>query len=193
MDDLPPARRNVRSGERRAVVELHALPDLEGVGLPAVGRRRHLGAEIANEIGGRRRIVRIDPDEHAVERRNRVHGRIGGLAVTVETRRSVRRDHEGEYPTALRSVGSRRGGHDRDAKRPKTKGGPYPYCRQSCFPVFFLSPFRSSFFFVGMNTKTHPVHQLPGKTAAGPPGNRHTSTESNAPRCRPPSVALLPL
>src|SRR5262249_40615110 len=35
-DDRLPARRNVRGSERRAVVKLHALADLKGIGLSAV-------------------------------------------------------------------------------------------------------------------------------------------------------------
>ena len=118
VDDCPPARRHVGGGERRAVVELHALADLERVGLAVIGRRRHRGAQIADEVGGRGRIVGIDPDQHAVERCRRMHGREGGLAVTVEARRRVRRDHVRERPAALRGVGSRRrAGHGGDTKR----------------------------------------------------------------------------
>ena len=108
MDDLLPARRHVGGGQRRAVVELDALADLEGVGLAVVGRRRHRGAQIADEIGGRGRIVGIDPDQHAVERRRRMHGREGGLAMAVEARRRVGRDHVGQRAAALRRVGGRR-------------------------------------------------------------------------------------
>ena len=49
-DDLVPARRDVGRGQRRAVMEFDAVADLEGVGLAAVGRLRHLGAQIADEL-----------------------------------------------------------------------------------------------------------------------------------------------
>ena len=91
-DDLLERGDHVLRGQRRAVVEFHALADLEGVGLAAVGRLRHLGAQVADEIRRRRRIVRIDPDEHAVERRERVDQRERGLAVTVQARRLVGND-----------------------------------------------------------------------------------------------------
>src|SRR5262249_44172543 len=144
----------------------------------AVGRRRHLGAEIADEIGGRRRIVRIDPDQHAVEWRSRVHGRIGGLAVTVETRRSVRWDHEGEYPTALRGVGSRRGGHGRDAKSSAETG-----CCQSCFLDLFFPLFVVGISFCCWHGSVEPSSEsLSGEAWGGVPWNRHTSTGANAPR-----------
>ena len=73
VDDLAPARRHVGGGERRAVVKPHALADLEGIGPAGVGRRRHLGAQIADEVRGRGRIIGIGPDEHAVERCRRMH------------------------------------------------------------------------------------------------------------------------
>ena len=75
MDDLVPAGGDVLRRQRRAVVKLHALADLERVGQPVVGRLRHLGAQVAPEIGGRGRVARIDADQHAVERCRRVHAR----------------------------------------------------------------------------------------------------------------------
>ena len=86
MDDLVPARGDVLGRQRRAVVKLHALADLERVGEPIVGGLRHLGAQVAPEIRGRGRVARIDADQHAVERRRRVHHGIGGFAVPVEAR-----------------------------------------------------------------------------------------------------------
>ena len=99
-------RDDIVGGQRRAVVELHALPDLEGVGLAAVGRLRHLGAQVAHEIRRRGRIVRIDPDEHAVERRDRMDQRESRLAVAVPARRLVRHD-EGQRAASLRAVSCR--------------------------------------------------------------------------------------
>src|SRR6516164_809722 len=58
VDDLVPARGNVIGGERRAVMPFDAVADLEGVGLALLGGFRHLGAQIADKIGGRRGIVR---------------------------------------------------------------------------------------------------------------------------------------
>ena len=95
-DDLVPARRHVGRGQRRPVVELHALADRESVGLVAVCRLRHHRAQIANQVGGRRRVVRIDPDQHAVERGRGMDRCKGGLAMRVEARRCVRRDHVGQ-------------------------------------------------------------------------------------------------
>jgi hypothetical protein len=79
-----------------------AVADLEGVGLALLGGFRHLGAQIADKIGGRRGIVRIDPDQHAVKRRTRVHGRKRSLAVRVKARWRVRRDHIVERAATLR-------------------------------------------------------------------------------------------
>src|SRR5262249_23096194 len=49
--DLAPARRHVVGGEQRPVVEFHALADLERISLAIIGRRRHLRAEVADEVG----------------------------------------------------------------------------------------------------------------------------------------------
>ena len=62
-DDLVPARGDVGGGQRRAVGEFDAVADLEGVGLAVVGRLRHLGAQIADDIGRRGRIVRVDANQ----------------------------------------------------------------------------------------------------------------------------------
>src|SRR5215469_13624606 len=101
VDDLVPARRHVISGQWRAVVEPDAIADLEGVGLPAIGGLRHFGAQIAYEIGGRGGVLRIYPDQHAVKRCGRMHGRVSRLAVTVKARRRVSRDHIIKRATTL--------------------------------------------------------------------------------------------
>ena len=79
-----------------------AVADLEGVGLALLGWCRHLGAQIADKIGGRGGIVRIDPDQYAVKRRTRVDGRKRSLAVRVKARWRVRRDHIVEGAATLR-------------------------------------------------------------------------------------------
>ena len=101
-NDLVVARGHVGGGQRRAVVKFDVLADLECVGLAVVGRLRHLGAEIADEMGYVRRVVRVDADQHAVERRDRMHRRVGALAVPVKARRRVRRDHVGEGAAVFR-------------------------------------------------------------------------------------------
>src|SRR5271165_282664 len=53
VDDLVPARHHVICGECRAVVPLDTVADLEGVGLSIIGRLWHLGAQVADEVGGR--------------------------------------------------------------------------------------------------------------------------------------------
>src|SRR3984893_18520580 len=98
-------------------MEFDALADLEGVGLATVGRLRHCRAQIADEVGGRGRVVRVDPDQYAVKRRHRVQSRKGALAMTVEARRCVRWDRVGEGPAAfprlfLRRRGRRWGGDE---------------------------------------------------------------------------------
>ncbi len=107
-DDLVVARGHVGGGQRRAVVKFDVPADLEGVGLAVVGRLRHLGAEIADEMGYVRRVFRVDADQHAVERRDRMHRRIGALAVPVKARRRIRRDHVGEHPAIFRLLIRRR-------------------------------------------------------------------------------------
>ena len=88
-DDVLPARGNVISRQRRAVVKLDALSDLEGVG----------------------RVIRVDPDQDAVERRNRMNGRESRLAMRVEAWRRVGRDHIGESAALFRRIaGARRQG-----------------------------------------------------------------------------------
>src|SRR3546814_608148 len=76
-----------------AVVELHVLAVLEGVFLTAVRRLRNIAlADIALEIRRISRIVRIGPDQQAVEGRDRMDQREGGFPVTVEARRFIRHD-----------------------------------------------------------------------------------------------------
>jgi hypothetical protein len=100
-DDRAEGRGHVIGGQHRPVVKLHPLPDLEGVGLAVVGRLRHRDAEVADKIGCRCGIVRVDPHQEAVERRAGVHGGEGALAVRVEARRRVGRDHVGQRAAAL--------------------------------------------------------------------------------------------
>ena len=102
-DDALEAGMHVVGGERRAVMELDALADLEREGLAVVGRLRHLRAQVADELvlGG---IIRIGPDQRAVERRNRVDQRKRRLLVAVEARRLVGND-ELEYSALLGRLG----------------------------------------------------------------------------------------
>ena len=96
VDDRVPARRHVGGCQRRPVVEFDAVADLERVGLAVIGRLRHRGAQVADEVGGRGRVFWVDADQHAIEGRCRMDGRICGLAMTVQARRRVRRNHIGE-------------------------------------------------------------------------------------------------
>src|SRR3984893_3731583 len=48
-----------------------AVADLKGIGLAVIGRLRHRGAKVADDIGGRGRVFRVDPDQHAVKGRHR--------------------------------------------------------------------------------------------------------------------------
>src|ERR1700737_1626235 len=99
------------------IVESNVRANLEAVGLSVIGRLRDLGAEIADELGGVGRIFRVYPDQHAVEGRHRVHRRIGALAVTVEARRRIRRDHVGEGAAVFRGLSSSRHSEDRGANQ----------------------------------------------------------------------------
>ena len=96
IDDLAPARCDIDGCQRRPVVKLHPVANLEGVGPAVIGRLRHLGAEIAHEIGRRGRVLRVDPDQDTVIRRRRMHRRVGCLAMAIEARWRVGRDHVGE-------------------------------------------------------------------------------------------------
>ena len=102
VDDLIPACRHIGGRERRTVMEFHALADLECVGGAVVRRLRHVGAEVADEARGVLGMARIEADQHTVERRHRMHGDIGGLAMRIEARRRIGRDHVGENAAALR-------------------------------------------------------------------------------------------
>ena len=117
-DDLVPARCHVGGGQWRAVVPFDAVADREGVGLAAVGGLRHVGAEVADELA-RTRVLRVDPDQEAVERRGRMDRREGAFAMPVEARRRVGRDHVGQRAAAPRGLGSdgrRNAGHHRDQR-----------------------------------------------------------------------------
>ena len=48
VDNLLPARRHIGGGQRRPVVKFYPVADLEGIGLAAVGRLRHLRAQVAD-------------------------------------------------------------------------------------------------------------------------------------------------
>ena len=86
----------------RAVVELDALAQLERIGQPVVRsrpafgqRRRGLGPGL---------VVRVDPQQRVVERRDRVDQAECFLAVSV-IRRRLRRDREHEFAAVLGSLG----------------------------------------------------------------------------------------
>ena len=98
------AFRDVFGGHLVAVVEFDVVANLECIGLPVVGRFRHFGADIADEIGRRRRVLGIDSDQRAVERRNAVDHGIGRLAVTVKARRRIGRDHIGQRAAVFRGL-----------------------------------------------------------------------------------------
>src|SRR5215813_1697106 len=83
MNNRVPARRHVVCGQWRSVVKFDALPDLERISLAAIRRLRHRRAKVADEIGRRRGIFRIYPDQHAVKWRRGVNRRVGRLAMTV--------------------------------------------------------------------------------------------------------------
>src|SRR5215475_11436689 len=101
VDDLAPARCYIGRGERRSVMKFYSLADLERIGLAVIGWCWHLYAQIANEVSGRRGIVGIDSDEHAVERCDRMHRGEGGLPVAIEAWRRICWDHERENPATL--------------------------------------------------------------------------------------------
>ena len=91
---------DVLGGHRGPVVERHPLLDLERVGLAAVGRLRHVtDAQVADEVR-RLGILRIDPDQQAVERGVGVHDGVGGFPVSV-LRRRFAGDDEFEGSTLL--------------------------------------------------------------------------------------------
>ena len=143
-NDLVVAGGNVGSGEWRAVVEFDVPTDLERVGSAIVSRLRHLRAEIADEMRDVRRVLRVDPDQHAVERCDRMHRCIGALAMTVETWRRIRGDHVGEAVAIFRLLigqSRRKRRHaEQHAERPQHRhsresGNPEPRGRRAGPPV----------------------------------------------------------
>ena len=89
IDDLVPACRHVVCGHDGAVLEPDIAADLERVAAAPIRRLGNLDADIANEFGGVSGVLRVCPDQHAVERCHRVNGREGVLAMAVEARRRV--------------------------------------------------------------------------------------------------------
>ena len=173
-----------------AVVELHVGADLEGVGLAVVGRLRHLGAEIADELGGRRRIVRRDADQHAVERRRGMHRGEGRLAMAVEARRRVGRNHVDERSAALGRLRPRGNRSDRrcqaEARSQKSRTKVHlPPPVQPDFLVLFV---------------TLTLHRYVIRLQRGPSGPSCSSLRSDdrsrapsSPRCTPPNGAAAAL
>ena len=102
--EVLPACRHILGGERRAVMEFDVRAYLESVGPVVVGRLRHLGAQIADDVGRRCRVCRIDPNEDAVVRRHRMHRRVGALAMSIKARRRVRRYQIGQRAAPLRRL-----------------------------------------------------------------------------------------
>ena len=99
-------------------MEFDVLPNLKDVGLAVVGRLRDFGAEVADEFRGIRRVLRVDADQDAVERRDRMHRCVGALAMAVKARRRIGRDHIGEGAAVLRLIiGQPRCGKRRRAKQ----------------------------------------------------------------------------
>ena len=101
-------------------MKLDVLTNLECVGRARVGRRRHLGAQIADDVGGRSGILRVDPNQRAVERCGRMNRRVGLLALRVEARRRICRNYVGQSATVFwRLLGRRwrrRGGAHTDSR-----------------------------------------------------------------------------
>ena len=83
-------------------MEFDIPTDLESVSLAVARRLWDLGAEIADEVRYVRRVVRVHADQNAVEWGDRMHRRIGALAVPVKARRRIRRDHVGEGAAVFR-------------------------------------------------------------------------------------------
>ena len=109
VNDLVPARRHVRGSQRRPIMEPDAVADFERVGFAAVGRLGHRRAQIADEVGRRRRVIRVDADQHAVKGCRRMHGREGTLAVGIEARWRVGRDEISQDTAVFRRFLCRRG------------------------------------------------------------------------------------
>ena len=138
-DDRPKCRRDIFGGQRRAVVKFDTLADLEGVGLAAVERLRHLGAEIAGEIGRRGGVVGVDADQEAVEGRATMHGRKGALPMRVEARWRVGRDQVGQRAAALRRLLGRGGRGEREGHRQSP--GPFEPAGSHRFLPYSARPF----------------------------------------------------
>src|SRR6516165_744414 len=81
-------------------MELDAIADLKGVSRAVLGLL-DFRAQIADEVGRRGRVFRVDPDQRAVKGRRRMYGSVGAFAMTVKARRRVRWDHIGENPALL--------------------------------------------------------------------------------------------
>ena len=92
-------------GQGRTVLEADILADRECVGPAAIRRLGNLGADIADEIGRRGRIFRVDPDQHAVEGRHCVNRRKRPLAMAVEARGRIGWDHVSQRAASLRRLG----------------------------------------------------------------------------------------
>jgi hypothetical protein len=104
INDFAPAGHHVVGRHRRSIAEPHIVTDLKGVGPAVVSRLWDLGADIADELRRVRRILRVRPNQHAIEGRNRMDGGERVLAMAVEARRRVGRDHEGQGPAVLRRI-----------------------------------------------------------------------------------------
>src|SRR5262249_58986933 len=81
--DLLVGRLDVGGGQRRAVVELDVLTDLECIG-QTVGRDLPFAGDVADDL---RVAVRVDLEQGAVQRRHQLYGGEGILLVRVEARR----------------------------------------------------------------------------------------------------------
>src|SRR3546814_1704919 len=90
--------------------------------LAAVGRLRHLRAEIADDRSRIHRIVRVRLDQQAVEVRDRMDQREGGLPVAVVARR-LGRYHEFEDTALLRRFRRLRAGQPEAERGAHRQGG----------------------------------------------------------------------
>ena len=95
--------------QRCAVVKFDAVAQLKDIGLAAVARFRHASAQIADEIGRRRWVDRVDSDQRAVKWRRRMHHRKSAFAMPVETRRRIGWDQIGQRAAPFRRPFSRTG------------------------------------------------------------------------------------
>src|SRR6516165_2326631 len=80
-DDLVPARSDILRRQGRAVGKFDPLADLEGVSLAAVCRRWHGRAQVADELVGLARVVRVGADQDTLKGCGRVDRRVGLLAM----------------------------------------------------------------------------------------------------------------